>query len=268
MKSLHKKIGAIVLSGVIIGGFSGNVAKVYANYVIDPSSGLHVPIIDLNERFNPELYPKKYPVLNVDSQYVYKINNPKDVLPRGDNSGIDKVYKALNASGFLFIKVSGVRSEIDEFVEDINVDILKKPQLCFKNIDKFREYIVSLKYNEKPEEGVYRFMIGGFEGLFYFNPSKFLNMYDDPMINLRYIQRGENKYKYKVLSYDLNGIPPIKKYKKPVQFGSVEEFFDKMDLVKRQRPGYFGDINHGGVHEGGIYCFQIGDLVVLFRALA
>ena len=27
MKSLHKKIGAIVLSGVIIGGFSGSVAK-------------------------------------------------------------------------------------------------------------------------------------------------------------------------------------------------------------------------------------------------
>ena len=268
MKSLHKKIGAIVLSGVIIGGFSGSVAKVYASYVIDPSSGLHVPIIDLNERFNPELYPKNYPRLDVESQYIYKIKEKKDVLPKGNDQDMDRLLNALKGSGFMLIKASGKQDVIDKFVKDIDEDILKISQFCFKNIAMFRQYIESLKHKPKPQNGVYRFMIGGFEGLFHFNPSKFLNMYDDPMINLYYIQRGEKKYKYKVLSYNLNGIPPIKKYKKPVLFCSVEEFFSKMDLVKRQRPGYFGSINHGGVHEGGIYCIQIGDLVVLFRALA
>lgn len=269
MKSLHKKIGAIVLSGVIIGGFSGSVAKVYANYIIDPSSGLPVPIVDFNEKFNPELYPKKYPKLEVPREYIYKIYNKKDVLVKGNDQDIERVYKSLNSSGFKLIKCSGKPGVIDDFVQDSDVEILKKPQLCFKNIDMFKEYIKNLIYLEssKPKEGVYRFMIGGFDGLFYFNPIKYINMFDQVMIDLYLVQRSGKKYGYEVLEYNLEGRPILKKYKEPMQFPSVEVFFSKMDPQLRKRPGMFGG-KHGGIHEGGIYCAKIGDLIFLFRALS
>lgn len=269
MKSIHNKIVAIALAGIAAGGVVASSIKVYAiDYIIDSSSGRPVPIVPLNESFDPELYPKNYPVLDVPKEYIYKISDPKDVLPKGDDSGIDKIYRAVQGSGFKHIKVSGKRSVIDDFVKDMNVDILKKPQFCFKNIDKFREYILYLQQHEKPQEGVYRFMIGGHEGLFHFRPSKLLNMYDEVVINLRYIQRGEKDYKYRLLDFNLEGELILKKYKKPIELPSIQRFFDLMgDFNKRKVPGHFGSANHGGVQPGGIYCVKIGDLIFLFQAL-
>lgn len=269
MKSLHNKIVAVALAGVAISGVVANSIKVYAvDFIIDPSSGLQVPIVPIKDEFNPDLYPKNYPVLNVPKEYIYKIYDPKDVLPKGDDSGIDKIYRAVQGSGFKHIKVSGKRNVIDDFVKDVSVDILKKPQFCFKNIDKFREYILYLQQSEKPQEGVYRFMIGGYEGLFHFRPSKLLNMYDQVVIDLRYIQRGESKYKYKLLDFSLEGELILKKYKKPIELPSVKRFFELMgDFENRKVPGHFGSKNHGGVHKGGIYCVKIGDLIFLFQAL-
>lgn len=263
MKNLHKKIVCVALAGVIIGGFSASVIKVYA-YSIEPLP----PIIDLKERFNPELYPKEYPVLKIDSQYVYQVKDKRDVLPKGNNQGMEKVLRAIKGSGFQLIKCSGIQREIDEFVEDMEQEILKKSQVCFKSPEKFGEYLASLQNNPKPKKGVYRLMFWGFEGLFYFDPSRLLNMHDQPMIDLYSIQRGEKEYKYRLLDFNFNNEPILEKYKEPIEFYSVEQFFNRMHLDKRKRPGYFGNIKHGGVHEGGIYCVKIGDLIFLFRALA
>ena len=269
MKNVHNKIVAIALAGVAVGGVVANSIKVYADeFIIDSSSGRPVPIIPLNDKFDPKKYPDKYPKLEVPLEYAYKIKDPKDILPKGNDIGVNNIYKVLMGSGFEFIKISGKRSVIDDFVSEIDEPMLKKPQVCFKNLEKFREYIAYLKINKKPQEGVYRIMLWGYEGLFYFNSNKILNMYDQPIIDLHYIQRGENKYKYKVLDFNLSGEPPIKKYKKPIVLDSVKEFFDKIrDFEKRKIPGHFGSANHGGVQPGGIYCIKINNLVVLFRAL-
>lgn len=269
MKSLHNKIVALGLSGLIIGGFiSSSSVKVYANFVIDPSSGKPVPLVPIEDKFNPSLYPNKYPELKVDKKYIYRIFYKRDVLVKGNNQGIDRVYKALEGSGFKLIKCSGIEGEIDRFLEGSNIPMLEnKSQLAFKSVDSFKEYIRDLEKNPKPEEGVYRFFIGGFEGVFYFNPKKYINMFDQVKIDLVSILRNESKYGYKVLDYSIEGKPLLEKYKEPIKLYGVDQFLRIMgDRENRKRPGIFGG-KHGGIHEGGIYCVQIDDLIFLFRAL-
>ena len=164
MKNLHKKIGAIALAGMVVaGGILSSGVRIYADASV--SSNKHISPED-QRKYNKN----QYPVLNVDLKYIYSL---EDVVVQGSNRDIEKLEDALKGSGFVGIKYSGEVDVIDDFLEGLNIKQLEKPQVCFLSIDSFKRYIEDMKNGEvNIDEGIYRFMIDGFDGVFRFRKDR------------------------------------------------------------------------------------------------
>lgn len=284
MKNLYKKIGVVALSGIVIaGGILSSEVIIYANNSdnssVSSNSNKSGPISWEELGSYGNFVCPEFPEVPIEFIYNY---NPKDVLVKGDDSGIDRLYEVLQNSNFLSVRVSGVPGAINESLSKLrceldnpDVEKLKIPKVCFKNISMFNQFMkdVNEKKNIEIPEGFYRIMVGGFDGVFYYKPPKNPDMFDDDIINVYYIERGQNKYKYKILKYNLDG-DFYYEYEYPMIFDSVGDFFNKVHPRVRDKyvaPMVIGisgrHSEHGGIHEGGIYSARIGKLVFLFQAL-
>lgn len=284
MKNLYRKIGVVALSGIVIsGGILSSEVSIYANnndsISASSNSNKSVPISwEELGKYGNFICPK-LPEVSREFFYIY---SPRGVLVKGDDSGIERLYQALENNPFSAVRASGVPGAINESLSDLrsnldnpDVEKLKMPQLCFRDIDRFNQFMKEVKEkNIEIEEGFYRFMIGGFDGVFYYKSPKKRPMFDDNDISLYYLERWQNKYKYKILKYNFDG-DFYYEYDYPIKFDNINDFFNKVHPKVRDKykaPMVIDVISgrhkeHGGIHEGGIYSGQIGSFVFLFQAL-